>query len=107
MRVFVTGGTGFVGAHVVPMLVTRGHDVICLVRDPEKAESRFDASTMPRLVRGDLRDAAALADGWRGADAGVHPGTLTAARSRDEMFAVNAEGTSRVVAAVRGRGDRA
>ncbi len=37
MRVFVTGGTGAIGGHVVPVLVGQGHTVTALARTPEKA----------------------------------------------------------------------
>ncbi len=36
MRVLVTGGTGFVGAHTVKALVDAGHDVRMVVRRPEQ-----------------------------------------------------------------------
>jgi nucleoside-diphosphate-sugar epimerase len=37
MRVFVTGGTGAIGGHVIPVLVGEGHTVTALARTPEKA----------------------------------------------------------------------
>jgi uncharacterized protein YbjT (DUF2867 family) len=37
MRVFVTGGTGAIGGHVVPVLVGQGHTVTALARTPAKA----------------------------------------------------------------------
>ncbi len=39
MKVFVTGGTGFIGGEVVRQLRARGDEVVCLVRSPEKAAS--------------------------------------------------------------------
>ncbi|HEX2646991.1 MAG TPA: SDR family oxidoreductase, partial [Candidatus Dormibacteraeota bacterium] len=37
MRAFVTGGTGFVGGHLVQALCARGDAVTCLVRSPQRA----------------------------------------------------------------------
>jgi nucleoside-diphosphate-sugar epimerase len=38
MRIFLTGGTGYVGSAVLDALLRGGHQVTALVRDPEKAE---------------------------------------------------------------------
>lgn len=100
MRVFVTGGTGFVGIHTVTALQARGHVVTCLVRDPRKGSAVF-ADGPPKLVRGDLAEPAALARGVADADAVVHLAGLTSAKSRTELFAVNADGTRALADAVR------
>jgi nucleoside-diphosphate-sugar epimerase len=100
VRVFVTGGTGFIGAHVVAALQARGHEPVCLVRDVAKATAKFAAPT-PTLVDGDLADIGALARGCDGVEAVVHLAGLTAARSRAELFAVNADGTRAMVDVVR------
>lgn len=70
MRIFVTGGHGFVGSAVVRNLVSAGHAVRCLVR-PGGNTGRIDDLPWDR-VTGDVRDAAALRLGCAGADAVVH-----------------------------------
>ena len=42
MQVFLTGGTGYIGAAVLDALIRSGHHVTALVRDPEKA-ARLEA----------------------------------------------------------------
>lgn len=103
MKVFVTGGTGFVGVHVVAALQQRGHAVTCLLRDAQKA-ARVFGTHAPALVPGDLGDAPALARGCAAADAVVHLAGLTAARSRAELFAVNVGGVQAMADAVRASG---
>ncbi|MDS0260844.1 NAD(P)H-binding protein [Haloarcula sp. S1CR25-12] len=53
MRVLVTGASGFVGGHLVPRLVERGHDVVALIRDP----SSYVAPAGVEVVEGDVLDA--------------------------------------------------
>jgi nucleoside-diphosphate-sugar epimerase len=98
VKVFVTGGTGFVGSHVVEALMDRGHEVVCLVRDVRKLERLFPPVRRPRFVGGGLADETALRAGCEGVDAIVHVAGVIAARNRQEFFTVNDEGTRRVLA---------
>ena len=53
MQVFLTGGTGYIGAAVLDALIKSGHHVTALVRDPEKAarlEARGATPVMGELV---------------------------------------------------------
>ncbi len=50
MKVFVTGGTGFVGRYVVRELIDRGHEVILGVRNPAKAEKLFSDAVVVEKV---------------------------------------------------------
>ena len=98
MRVFVTGATGFVGSHLTRVLLERGDDVVCLVRDLDRAKRLF-ADATPKLACGDLSNMETLRSACEGADVIYHSAGLTTARSRDEFFAVNADATQRLVEA--------
>jgi len=51
-RILVTGGTGYVGGRLIPLLVQRGFRVRCMVRRPEFLQSRVGAET--EIVAGDV-----------------------------------------------------
>jgi dihydroflavonol-4-reductase len=51
VKVFVTGGTGFIGGEVVRQLRARGDEVVCLARSPEKAGELADLGC--EIVTGD------------------------------------------------------
>jgi dTDP-L-rhamnose 4-epimerase len=73
VRALVTGGAGFVGSHVVDLLVAGGHDVVVL--DSLVAHGgRPPAWANPgaTYLRGDVRDPAAWRDAARGCDAVCH-----------------------------------
>jgi uncharacterized protein YbjT (DUF2867 family) len=103
MTVLVTGGTGFIGPHVVHALRARDVPVRALVRDPGSA-SRLGAWGV-ELVRGDVTDTGSLASACAGVDAVVHMvSILTGGRSDFER--VMAQGTRNLVAAAKTAGVR-
>lgn len=99
MKVFVTGGTGFIGGHVVRDLRDRGDDVVCLVRNPEKGQEL--AALGCELVSGDLSDEGAIRAGMRGADAVVHGAAVYEVgipkSEHTAMYEANVLGTERVL----------
>ncbi len=71
MRVLVTGGAGFIGSHVVDLLVARGHRPVVL--DNETTGNTAHVSPSAEYVRGDVRNEADLAPIFEdGVDAVMH-----------------------------------
>ena len=74
MKVFVTGGTGFTGSYVVPLLLKNGYQVRCLHRPG--SDRSILAHPELEWALGDLSDSEALSASIRGADALVNIASL-------------------------------
>jgi dihydroflavonol-4-reductase len=101
MRVFVTGGTGFIGGHVARKLRERGDDVRALVRTPEKGPALTELGC--ELVPGNLSDADAIRAGMQGCDAAIHGAAMyevgIPASEHQAMYEANVIGTETVLRA--------
>jgi nucleoside-diphosphate-sugar epimerase len=101
VKVFLTGGTGFIGSAVVRQLRERGDEVACLVRTPEKGKAAAELGC--EIVRGDLGDPAAIGAAMEGRDAVVHAAAIyevgIPASQRPAMRDANVGGTERVLRA--------
>lgn len=73
MNIFLTGGTGAVGVHVVRSLVEHGHGVTATARSEEAAAALAAAGARPSQC--DLFDERAVQQGVAGHDAVVHLAT--------------------------------
>ncbi len=103
MRVMVTGGTGFVGGHVVQALLEAGHEPRLLVRDPAKLERLgalfgFDVAGIDS-VTGDILDRASVDAALEGCDACVHAAAFTSLTPEEmpKALDVNAPGAQIVL----------
>jgi NADH dehydrogenase len=101
--ILLTGGTGVVGSAVLPMLLDRGHEVRCLVRDPRRLGPE---RVRVQLSLADLGDSRSLRHAVRNVDTVIH----LAAAMRDQpprrIEEITALGTHRLLAAAEGAGVR-
>ncbi len=106
MRIFLTGGTGFIGQHCIQRLAQAGHELVCLIRPGSEArlhKSGILKDLPPRftILPGDVNDRAALQKGMAGCDALIHLANVYSMWLPDpaEFERVNVEGTRNVLEA--------
>ncbi|MCE9582402.1 MAG: NAD-dependent epimerase/dehydratase family protein [Planctomycetes bacterium] len=97
MRFLVTGGTGFVGSHVVDALLARGDEVKALVRDPNRL--RWLEGREVRLAPGDVVRNIGLEAALDDVDAVIHAAGVIKAGSEAEFRKGNAGGTENLLEA--------
>lgn len=101
MRILVTGGAGYVGTALIPLLTGRGHAVRCMdLRDPCIAAAAADVE----VQIGDVRDPAAVAAALQGAEAVIHLAAIVGYpacdAAPDEAWSVNVDGTRTIADAI-------
>jgi len=92
---FVTGGTGFIGSHLIDRLLSKGYHVRALVRNPNTLGFLKDLPI--EIVPGDLFSTEALEKAITGADYVYHVAGLVAAKSKAEFFRGNRDATRNIV----------
>lgn len=99
VKILVTGGTGFLGRHLLRAARAGGHAVTIVSRNPSRVPELADQAT---LVAGDVREGVSLVDTFAAAapDAVIHAAAIVDHRDPD-LLAVNVGGTAEVVAAAR------
>jgi len=106
MRVFTTGSTGFIGAHVARKLRERGDEVRALVRSPGKAMALAELGC--ELIEGGLGADEAIVAGLEGCDAAIHGAAIyevgIPSSRREAMYETNVAGTEAVLDAAREAG---
>jgi nucleoside-diphosphate-sugar epimerase len=95
LRIFLTGGTGYIGSRLAQRLAGDGHDLHCLIR------ATSDAAALARLGAhlhtGDIRDRVSMREGMAGADAVIHAAAeLDLQTPAERMDAVNVQGSENV-----------
>lgn len=101
MRVAITGGTGYVGAHILHGLDLAGFDLRVLVAPHEDPSlvARLAPSGRARVLTGDVRDASVVKSLLDGCDALIHAAGVvgTDDRQADLMWQINAHATEAIL----------
>lgn len=101
MKYFVTGATGFVGGSLVKQLKAAGHDVVAIVRSPEKAGHLHKLGIT--LVKGDVTDKESMRQAMTGVDGVYHVAGWYKVGVRDKApgHQINVQGTRNVLELMR------
>jgi nucleoside-diphosphate-sugar epimerase len=100
MRLAITGGTGFVGSHLLEVALAADHRITALTRREQPVREEVT------WVRGDLHDRAALERLVRDADAVVHVAGVISGNTAAAFDKGNVEGTLAMLAAATAGGVR-
>jgi len=98
--ILVTGGTGFIGSHLLDRLADAGEPVRALVRRKTALPRGVEA------VSGDLATGEGLAEAVRGVDTIIHVAGAIKALTPDDYYRGNTRATENLARAVVGRGTR-
>lgn len=97
MKALVTGGTGFVGSHLVDFLLQRNYHVRCLIR--KTSDTKWLKEKPVEFVYGDLFDENALREAVSGVEYIYHSAGVTKAKTKAEYYRGNATGTKNILEA--------
>ncbi len=92
---FVTGGTGFIGSHLIDRLLSKGYHVRALVRNPKNLGYLKDLPI--EIIDGDLFSNTAIEKAIEGAQFVYHVAGLVAAHSKAEFFRGNRDATRNII----------
>ena len=110
--VFVTGGAGFIGGHVVPMLLERGHKVRVfdnMFRGDRARVAEWVATGDVELIDQDVRYGAAVHAAMKGCDDVIHLAAVSINKSQADPYEsvdINMVGSNNVFAAAADHGAR-
>lgn len=98
MKYFITGATGFIGGYVAQQLIDAGHEVVALVRDPDRAGHLTERGIS--LAEGDVTVKESMRESMSGVDGVYHVAGWYKVGVKDKRPAhrINVDGTRNVLA---------
>jgi uncharacterized protein YbjT (DUF2867 family) len=103
--IYVTGGSGFLGSHIVKRLVSEGREVRVLVRNRERAQKEGRLSGLSvDWVDGDITKPTSLSAGLEGVNQIIHTVAIAIEKGQTSYEEVNFQGTVNLVDAAQEAG---
>ena len=119
MKVLVTGGTGFLGSHLIPRLLAAGHQVRVIGRTrpapsawtalpPKAGFGKAEAKATADFIQGDLKDRDAVRKAIDGVEAIIHLAGLVSFKPEDgrKMYELHVDCTRELLKDVQALGTR-
>ena len=103
-RITVFGGTGFIGRHLVSLLLRSGATVRVAVRHPDRFQVATEAARAPELIQADVLDDIAVSGAIAGADAVINLVGMLTETAQQSYRAIHVGGARRVALAAHRHG---
>ena len=103
-RITVFGGTGFIGRHLVALLLRSGATVRVAVRHPSRVPVATESRQAPELIQADVLDDISIGDAIAGADVVINLVGILTETARQTYRAIHVEGARRVALAAHRHG---
>lgn len=94
MRIFITGGSGFLGINLIRFLLEKKHEIVSFDILPFEYP---DCKNKITSVVGDIRDISALRLAMKGCDSVVHTAAALPLYSEQDIYTTDVEGTENVL----------
>src|SRR4030065_487006 len=98
--ILITGGTGFVGSHLIKRLIDEDHKVRCVIREGSKKIDRIKGLGA-EIVHGDVTDADSLIDACKGIDTIIHLVGIIQEEKGMTFQSIHVDGTRNLVNAAK------
>lgn len=107
MKILITGGTGFLGTHLIPLLRAQGHSLTLISRSKPPA-AWLQGENAIRHVQADLKDREAVREALKGTEALYHLAGLVSFRNEDgrKMYELHVDCTRELLRDVRALGTK-